>query len=85
MSADAACSRTCTGTAAARATPVLRTADPAHRRRPAHPRQQARVDALFVGDDHVQLEATYGVYQQMVAAYRERDRAKAAPGWRPSS
>jgi transposase len=31
---------------------------------------------LFVGDDHVQLEATYGVYQQMVAAYRERDRAK---------
>lgn len=28
------------------------------------------------GDDHVQLEATYRVYQQVVAAYREPDRAK---------
>ncbi|QNP55843.1 transposase [Tessaracoccus defluvii] len=47
----------------------------AHRSRPAHPRRQARVDALFAVDDHVQLEATYGVYQQLVAAYREPDRA----------
>ena len=39
------------------------------------PRQQARLDALFTGDDHVQLEATYGVYQQLVAAYRDPDRA----------
>ena len=30
---------------------------------------------MFTGDDHVQLEATYGVYQQLVAAYRDPDRA----------
>ncbi|GAA3872677.1 hypothetical protein GCM10022275_22260 [Tessaracoccus defluvii] len=30
---------------------------------------------MFAVDDHVQLEATYGVYQQLVAAYREPDRA----------
>lgn len=61
-----------------------RAQDPLYRaRRTLHtgadlltPRQQARIDALFAGDDHVQLEATYGVYQQMVAAYREPDRAK---------
>ena len=29
----------------------------------------------FTGDDHVQLEATYGVYQTLVAAYRDPDRA----------
>lgn len=39
-------------------------------------RQQARIEALFADDDHVQLEATYGVYQQLVGAYREPDRAK---------
>ena len=61
-----------------------RAEDPLYRaRRTLHtgadlltPRQQARLDALFVGDDHVQLEATYGVYQQLVAAYRDPDRAK---------
>ena len=61
-----------------------RAQDPLYRaRRTLHtgadlltPRQQARLDALFVGnDDHVQLEATYGVYQQLVAAYRDPDRA----------
>ena len=60
-----------------------RAQDPLYRaRRTLHtgadlltPRQQARLDALFTGDDHVQLEATYGVYQQLVAAYRDPDRA----------
>ncbi len=60
-----------------------RAQDPLYRaRRTLHtgadlltPRQQARVEALFADDDHVQLEATYGVYQQLVAAYREPDRA----------
>ena len=37
-------------------------------------RQKTRLDALFAGDDHVEVEATWGVYQQMVAAYREPDR-----------
>ena len=39
-------------------------------------RQQTRLDALFAGDDHVQVEATWAVYQRMVAAYREPDPAK---------
>lgn len=60
-----------------------RAQDPLYRaRRTLHtgadlltPRQQARLEALFTCDDHVQLEATYGVYQTLVAAYRDPDRA----------
>ena len=33
-------------------------------------RQRARIEALFAGDEHVEVEATWGVYQQMIAAYR---------------
>ncbi|MGH3495850.1 MAG: ISL3 family transposase [Nocardioidaceae bacterium] len=39
-------------------------------------KQQARLDALFAEDEHVQVEATWGVYQQMIAAYREPDRTQ---------
>jgi transposase len=39
-------------------------------------KQTQRLDALFAADDHVQVEATWGVYQQMIAAYRESDRTK---------
>ena len=38
-------------------------------------RQRARLVALFAGDDHVQVEATWGIYQDMIAAYRHPDRA----------
>ena len=31
---------------------------------------------LFDGDDHVEVEITWQVYQRMVAAYREPDRTK---------
>jgi transposase len=37
-------------------------------------RQQARLHALFANDDHVAVEATWAVYQRMVAAYRHKDR-----------
>jgi transposase len=37
-------------------------------------RQRARVEALFAGHEHVEVEATWGVYQQMIAAYRHPDR-----------
>ena len=53
-----------------------RAADPAHRRRPAHPRQQGRLEALFATDDHVEVEATWGIYQRMIAAYQEPDRTR---------
>ncbi len=36
-------------------------------------RQAARLTALFAGDEHVQVEATWGVYQRMVTAYRHPD------------
>jgi transposase len=41
-------------------------------------RQKTRLQALFThgsgGDDHVEVEATWAVYQRMVAAYRHPDR-----------
>jgi transposase len=39
-------------------------------------KQQSRLEALFAIDEHVQVEATWGVYQQMIAAYRHPDRAQ---------
>jgi transposase len=38
-------------------------------------KQTARIKALFDGDTHVQVEATWGVYQRMILAYRDTDRA----------
>ena len=75
--AGVGCSRICTGTAAARTT--LSTAS----RRVLHTgadlltdRQQQRLTALFGADEHIQVEATWGIYQRMIGAYREPDRAK---------
>ncbi|MGE5502674.1 MAG: ISL3 family transposase [Ignavibacteriales bacterium] len=39
-------------------------------------KQQARLQLLFASDDHVQVEATWGIYQRMIAAYRDPDRAR---------
>ena len=39
-------------------------------------KQRQRLTALFGVDEHVQVEATWGIYQRMIAAYREPDRAK---------
>ncbi|GGV70710.1 hypothetical protein GCM10010277_81890 [Streptomyces longisporoflavus] len=39
-------------------------------------RQKDRLAALFASDAHVEVEATWGVYQRMIAAYREPDRSK---------
>ncbi|MCL2804273.1 MAG: ISL3 family transposase [Micrococcales bacterium] len=39
-------------------------------------RQQQRLDALFANEDHLQVEVTWGVYQSMVAAYREPNQAR---------
>ena len=40
-------------------------------------RQRARLQALFAADDHVEVEATWGIYQRLIAAYREPDRGRA--------
>lgn len=37
-------------------------------------KQQARLNALFSLDEHAAVEATWGVYQDMITAYRESDR-----------
>ena len=39
-------------------------------------KQQARLQLLFASDDHVQVEATWGIYQRMIAAYRDPDRTR---------
>jgi len=39
-------------------------------------KQRQRLTALFADAEHVQVQATWGVYQRMIAAYREPDRAR---------
>jgi len=39
-------------------------------------RQRARLDDLFAADEHVEVEATWAIYQRMITAYREPDRTK---------
>ena len=39
-------------------------------------RQRQRLTALFGVEDHVQVEATWGIYQRMIGAYREPDRSR---------
>ncbi len=38
--------------------------------------QQRRVAVLFATDEHVQVEATWGAYQSLIAAYRDPDRGR---------
>ena len=37
-------------------------------------KQTDRLRALFADDDHVEVEATWRIYQRMIAAYRHEDR-----------
>ena len=37
-------------------------------------KQIDRLTDLFAADEHVEVEATWGIYQRMIAAYREPDR-----------
>ena len=39
-------------------------------------KQCDRLTALFAEDRHVEVEATWGLYQQMIAAYRHQDRRR---------
>ena len=61
-----------------------RTSDPRYRaRRTLHTgrnfltdKQTARLEALFTVEEHVEVEATWGVYQRIIGAYRHSDRAQ---------
>jgi transposase len=37
-------------------------------------RQVARLETLFADEHHVAVEATHGIYQRMITAYRQEDR-----------
>jgi transposase len=39
-------------------------------------KQNNRLHALFTADEHVEVEATWGINQRMIAAYREPDRTQ---------
>ena len=39
-------------------------------------KQQRRLEGLFADDEHIEVEATWGVYQRMIAAYRHPDRTR---------
>jgi transposase len=39
-------------------------------------KQSTRLVALFARQEHVEVEATWGVYQELIAAYRQPDRAR---------
>lgn len=39
-------------------------------------RGRSRLEALFAVEEHVEVEATWGIYQRMIAAYREPDKKK---------
>jgi transposase len=39
-------------------------------------KQKTRLEALFADDGHVEIETTWGIYQHMIAAYRDPDRRK---------
>jgi hypothetical protein len=41
---------------------------------PLTEKQRARLEALFAVSEHVEVEATWGIYQRMIAAYREPDK-----------
>lgn len=39
-------------------------------------KQQARLETLFAVDEHVEVEATWGIYQRLIGAYRHPNKAK---------
>ena len=45
-------------------------------------RQRERLDLLFSTDDHVEVEATWGIYQRMITAYRDPERTRAREAMR---
>ena len=70
-------SRTFTATAAApatRSTPPGGPCTPATACSPTSRRTGSQ--ALFAVEEHVEVEATWGIYQRMIGAYREPDRAR---------
>ena len=58
------------GTAAARATSIRRPSDPPHRTDLLTDKHKDRPAALFKADEHVEVEATWGIYQLKVSIHK---------------
>jgi transposase len=41
-------------------------------------KQVGRLTAVFAADDHAEVEATWGIYQRIIGAYRDQDRPRGA-------
>jgi hypothetical protein len=68
------------GSVAARATPLYAARRTLHTGTDLLTDKRAdRLRKLFATDVHVEVEATWGTYQRMVAAYREPDRTRGRP------
>ncbi|WP_026551087.1 ISL3 family transposase [Arthrobacter sp. Br18] len=39
-------------------------------------KQRARLEAVFASEEHLEVEATWGIYQRIVAAYREPNKTR---------
>src|SRR5699024_7565848 len=39
-------------------------------------KERHHLESLFAVDDHVEVEATWGIYQRMIDAYRDPDRSR---------
>ncbi len=48
-------------------------------------KQCARLRDLFAAEEHVEVEATWGIYQRMITAYREPTASTGANSWGSSS
>src|SRR5918993_906360 len=76
MSAGAACSRNSTATAVAPATTLYAARRTLHTGEDLRTnKQKQRLEDLFAADQHAEVEVTWGVYQRMIATYRDPDRA----------
>jgi len=73
-SADAASNKTSTATAASPATRCMPLGGPCTPDLLTDTQRQ-RLTALFEPDEHAEVEATWGVYQRLIAAYRNPDRS----------
>src|SRR6218665_611292 len=74
MSAIAASSSTSTVAANRRTTRSTKPAAPHTGAGLLTDRQQARLEALFPLSEHIEIEATRGIYQRMITAHHEPDR-----------
>lgn len=64
------------GTADGPGTRCTQPAELSTQARTCSPKNNTRLETLFTADTHVAVEASWGAYQRMVAAYREPDRTK---------